>query len=103
MADMARGQRPNGGTAKKNELVADVSHCYSFDASQLDRETLAGFAANMPRVRAQEMLAEGDFDPTDYEGIYRVTLAATGNIESANRARTQAMKALVKQRTETKS
>jgi len=53
----------------------------------------------MGRMEAKELLAGGDLDPTDSEGIYRLTLAATGNIETAKRARTQSLKALVNVKT----
>lgn len=53
----------------------------------------------MPRMKAKELLAEGNLDPTDHEAIYQITLTATGSIEAAKRAQTQAMKALVNAKT----
>ena len=76
-----------------------MSHCYGFNAAALDRETLAGFAANMARMRAQEAIREGNFDPTDDDAVYRLYLAATGSISEARRAGLESRKALVREKT----
>jgi hypothetical protein len=58
-----------------------------------------GLLANLERVKAQDMIHRGQFDPADYEGVRALYLDAYGDEELADRAQTEAVRSLVKRET----
>ncbi len=76
---------------KACEELADIGAWMNIDASNLPEEKLVGLRANLPRVRAQQALQQGQFDPSDYEGVYRLVKLATGDEVQAREARLRSM------------
>lgn len=50
-------------------------------------EMLALLAANMPRLKAEKILDEGDIEHLDAQGVYDLVLQATGSERQADEAR----------------
>lgn len=59
-----------------------------------------GLWVNLNRCQAQQRIQSGQFDETDYEGIYELFMQAYGDEAMARRAQAQAAERLVMQRTE---
>ncbi len=75
---------------RKSERIAEVGHWLHVDGTALSDERLYGLAANLPRIKAQHKCNSGQFDPTDYQGVYHLILLATGDEEQARRAQADA-------------
>lgn len=86
--------------SKKNELAAELSYWYGFDASTLPIETQYGYKANLPRLHAQSQIQNQQYDPTDYQGVYELFMQAYGDDELATRVKTKALESLVRSETE---
>lgn len=54
-------------------------------------EEKVGYFANLNRVKAQDIIHQGNFNETDYDGIYRLYLAAFDDKDLARRQRTKAL------------
>lgn len=80
---------------KACEELADIGAWMNIDASRLPEEKLVGLRANLPRIRAQQALQQGQFDPTDYEGVYNLVKLATGDEAQAREARMRSMERYV--------
>lgn len=73
----------------------ELAFWYSVDPFQLSETQKIGLAANLDRVKAQSRLHHGQYNPADYEGVYNLTLLATGDEAKARRARADAMERYV--------
>jgi hypothetical protein len=49
----------------------------------------------MGRIKAQRKIERGDYNPTDYEGVYNLFLQAYGDEDLAREAQSNAAKLLV--------
>ena len=49
----------------------------------------------MPSIRAKKRIDAGQYEPTDYQAVYQLWLAAYGDEKIAENARAQAMQLLV--------
>lgn len=74
---------------------AELAFWYNVDPYRLTHSQRVGLRGNLYRMQAQSRLHHGNFDPTDYEGMYSMVLLATGDEQQAVRARGQAMEALI--------
>lgn len=84
-------------TREKFAAVGDIAHWFHLDATRMPEEMVLGLLTNLPRVKAQEQLNSGDFDPTAHESVYQLVMLATGDETQALRARSDSMRALIEQ------
>lgn len=77
------------------KIVADVSFWYGIDATKLSDRKLTALNANLPRVKAQQQLENGNFDAADFEYVYNLTLLAFEDEQRALDARANSMRALI--------
>jgi hypothetical protein len=77
--------------------AADIAHWLHVNPFELSGDQAIGMAANIPRVQAQQQLADGNFNPCDYNYVYSLTLLATDDEQQALDARTAAMRAYMDQ------
>jgi hypothetical protein len=80
---------------KSHQRVADVGAWLHIDATQMAEQQLFGLLANIPRIQSQLRLHAGQFDALDYEGVYQLVLAATGDERQAREARIKALERYV--------
>ncbi len=80
---------------KQAEIDAEIAFWFHVNPFTLTAEQRVGLLANMPRVKAQSRLHNGQFDPTDYRGAYALTLLATGDKAQADRAKANALERYV--------
>lgn len=83
--------------AEQLEIDSEIAWHYHIDPSHLTERIKLGLERNIARNRARQMLADGDYSPTDYEGVYALALCATGNEDYAQRMKTEAFKRYVDQ------
>lgn len=83
---------------KSHQRIAEVGAWLHVDATALAEDRLFGLLANVPRIQSQLRLHAGQFDPMDYEGVYQLVLAATGDEKQAREAKYQAMERYVDSR-----
>lgn len=85
--------------AQESQLDAEIAWAYHIDPTSLPELVKLGLERNIERNRAKQRLANGDYSPTDYEGIYHLVLLATGDEAQAERRKTEAFKRFVEQQT----
>ena len=83
---------------KRSERIAEIGHWLHVDGTRLSDTQLFGLAANLPRIKAQNKVNAGQFDPTDYQGVYRLVLQATGDEQQARKAQADAAERFVDSR-----
>lgn len=83
---------------KSHQRIAEVGAWLHVDATKLAEEQLFGLLANVPRIQSQMRLQSGQFDAMDYEGVYQLVLAATGDEKQAREARMAALERFVDSR-----
>jgi hypothetical protein len=74
---------------------ADIAYWFKVDPWELSSEQKTGLLANLVRVQSQQILQSGNYDRTNYEKVYQLTLDATGSEQQARKARTRAREAYV--------
>jgi len=79
--------------ANRQTLKADVSFWFNLDVTKLSDDELTGYYGNLPRVKAQQRLELGNYDVTDFEAAYNLTMLAYDDEEIAVQARNGAIKA----------
>jgi hypothetical protein len=87
--------------AKAAERQAEVAYWFKinpFNLTDLQRRALL---ANLDRLKAQQILHDGNFDPCDAETVYNLVLTATGDERKAVRARGTAQENLIARETGT--
>lgn len=84
---------------KRHALNAEIAFWYGVDPYQLTPEAHAAMLVNLPRMKAQEILHRGDYDPTDYGFAYDLVLLATGDEKKALKARGDALERFVDSKT----
>lgn len=83
--------REYDAAAERHQTNAELTYWYKINAFALDEPQRAALAANLDRVKAQDTLHNGNFDPTDYQSMYSLVLRATGDEQQAVRARADAI------------
>lgn len=83
---------------KRSERIAEIGHWLHVDGTGLSEERLFGLLANLPRIKAQHKVNAGQFDPTDFMGVYHLVLQATGDEDQARRAQADAAERYVDSR-----
>lgn len=81
------------------EAVAEIGHWLHIDATSMRSEQKAGLLQNLDRIKAQSLLHNGRYDGTDYAGVYRLVLLATGDEQQARRAQAMAAERYVDAKT----
>ncbi|HHM11974.1 MAG TPA: hypothetical protein ENJ16_00355 [Planctomycetaceae bacterium] len=76
-----------------------IAFWFHVNPEQLSGRTKAGLLANLDAMKAQHAIHLGNFDPADYETVYRLYLAAFGDADLAARARARAMEVYVDRKT----
>lgn len=84
---------------KRHRELAEIAYWYKIDPYGLTPEQKFGLLANLPVVQAQQRLADGNFESTDYKYIHDLVLLATGSKEKARKARATALERYVDQQT----
>lgn len=84
---------------KRHQVMAEIAYWYKIDPYSLTPETRFGLLANLPIVQAQQRIADGNFEATNYEHIYELVLLATGDEGKARKARAAALERYVDQQT----
>jgi hypothetical protein len=79
--------------------MAQIAYWYKIDPYQLNVMQRHGLLANLPKVQAQQRIADGNFESTNYENLYDLVLLATGNEKKARKARAAALERYVDQQT----
>lgn len=80
---------------KREAISADIAHWFGVNPFELSEPQRAALYANLHRVQAQAILNAGNYSPTDFQGMYDLTLLATGSEHQALAARALAMKRYV--------
>lgn len=83
--------------AQELEIESEIAWTYHIDPTQLSERVKLGLERNIARNRAIQRLADGDYSPTDYEGVYQLVLFATGDEDYAQKMKTEAFKRFVEQ------
>jgi hypothetical protein len=81
-------------------IDSEIAWAYHIDPSTLSERVKFGLERNIHRNYARQRLQDGDYSPTDYEGVYQLAILATGDEEYAQRMKTKAFERYVKQKTE---
>jgi hypothetical protein len=55
--------------------------------------------ANLGRVKSQDRIHRGDYNPSDYKGVYSLYMSATGDERLARKMQSLAMESLVNEKT----
>lgn len=79
--------------------MAKVAYWYKIDPYQLSQQRRHGLLMNLPVVQAQQRVADGNFEATNYEHIYELVKLATGDEAKARKARTASLERYVDQQT----
>jgi hypothetical protein len=82
--------RADGQLKKKYERDAEIAYWFGINPFGLSGEQRIGLLANLERMKAQQTIHLGNFDPTNWQGIYELYLRAYGN-QLAEDARMKAM------------
>lgn len=77
--------------AKANRENAELAFWFKVNPFELSDNERAALLANLPRVKAQDILHSGNYSPTDYNGVYQLTLDATGDEKQAEKAKSDAL------------
>lgn len=85
--------------ADRHRVAAEISFWYSVNPFTLNQDELAGLYTNLHRVKAQQRIENGNFDATDYEHVYDLTLVAYGDEQRALAARAASLRMLIAQQT----
>lgn len=81
--------------ARQHQANADLAYWYGINPFALDDSQRLALWSNLGRVQAQQQLTSGRFDATDYRGVYKLVLMATGDTEAAERAQADALERYV--------
>jgi hypothetical protein len=90
---VAVSSRLDGGFSKKNENVAELSYWYGFDVGALPQQRQLGLQLNLNRVRMQQLLFNGTYDPNDPAKFQKMHRQAFGNEEATQQALIEFMRA----------
>lgn len=81
--------------AKLNRENAELAFWFKVDPFKLSDDQKAALLANLSRVKSQDILHSGNYSPTDYHGVYQLTLDATGDERLAQKAKADALERFV--------
>lgn len=97
LADVDRRRRRDDRTKKRHERDAELAFWFHIDPRGLTPVEKIGYLANLERCKAQQRIHLGQYNPTDWKGVYDLWLYAFGDEELARKARTQALELYVDQ------
>lgn len=80
---------------KKYERDAELAYWYGVDPSGWDEGKKAAYLWNLPRVKCQQMIQDGNYNPSDYRGVEALYMTAFGDQQMANKARRAAQERYV--------
>ncbi len=83
-----------------NTENADLAFWYGVNPFELDDDQRVALLTNLPRIKAQDALKRGSFDPMDMNHVYALVLAATGDQQQAQKAKADAAELRVTYETE---
>lgn len=75
---------------KDTQQDADIAAWYNVNPFQLSEDQKLGLIENLPRVKAQKRINEGNYDLSDSQEVYELFLLATGSEQAAEQARIDA-------------
>ncbi len=79
--------------ADREEENAELSFWFNVNPYDLTSDQRIGLLANLGRVKCQDRLHRGDYDVSDWQGVYDLVLAAGGSELDAAKARASAIEA----------
>ena len=65
----------------------------------MSRKDQIGMLANLSRIKATDQIRRAQYDPADYEKVYKLFRLATGSEQKAAGARLESLRILVDQAT----
>lgn len=77
------------------QAYADVGFWFGVNPFALTARQRFALKLNLGRVKSQYVLAMGNYDAVDYQGVYNLVLAATGDEQQAVHARAEAMERMI--------
>ncbi len=77
---------------------SEVAFWYGVDTFKMSDREVATLKTNLQRVKAQKQIADGNYNPTDYQLVYSLFLVAYGDEDRALKARAQSIEALMERR-----
>lgn len=78
--------------SQRNRIRADISFWFGINAFDLTNDQILSLRENLPRVRAQKTIEDGNYDPTDYERVYQLFLQAFDDENLARKRQTESFK-----------
>lgn len=84
---------------QRHQNDAELAYWFKVNPFGISAEQRAGLMANLPRVQAQGILHEGNFEATDPARVYALVLLATGDEAAAIKARGDAAERLIEAKT----
>lgn len=82
-----------GATKKRAERDSELAYWFHVDPRGLTPAEKLGYLANLERMKAQQTIHLGNYDPADYRGVYSLWMAAWGDEDAARRAQGRAAEA----------
>jgi hypothetical protein len=76
---------------RKHQTDAELCFWYGINAFELSTPQRIALVANMNRIKAQDTLHNGRYNPADYKAVHQLVLAATGDETQARKARADAV------------
>lgn len=80
-----------------NQHNADIAHWYGVNPFALGESERLALLANLPRIRAQDAIKRGSFDPMDRDGVYDLFMLAYADETLARKAQADAAELFVEQ------
>ncbi|MFN7841407.1 MAG: hypothetical protein ACK5N9_06735 [Pirellula sp.] len=78
--------------SQRNRIRADIAYWFGINAFELTDVQILSLRENLPRVRAQKTIEDGNYDPTDYERVYQLFLQAFDDENLARKRQTESFK-----------
>ena len=78
------------------QMQSDISYWYGVNAFGLSDQHLSALNANLPRVKAQSRLHDGNFSARDPQAVFDLVMTAYNDEQMALEARAEAIKSLMK-------
>ncbi|MFN8742024.1 MAG: hypothetical protein ACK5YR_19020 [Pirellula sp.] len=78
--------------SQRNRIRADIAYWFGINAFELTDVQILSLRENLPRVRAQKTIEDGNYDPTDYERVYQLFQQAFDDENLARKRQTESFK-----------
>lgn len=83
----------------EHEIRAEIGYFYKINPYQLDDLQVFALRQHLPRLQSQEKIQRGQFDPLDYDSVYRLFLTAFGDEELARKKQSESFALFVEKQT----